>query len=186
MKCNVYSSHLHRNVTPEHYGLPSPLQSHYACLEAQHWKGSGLKQQYTGTPVWGYIKKSYHGVPLSSVSARDPCAEALQRTQVRLPAWVPLLRVTPPLLPCFLSHSSAVLSIIKPEKAKNNRIIRKIYTRFRCEAVYRPALGPLHPNAVCPAYGHAHIWLYHYFGLAQPTTDKQIEELLEGLGLVVC
>ena len=56
-------------------------------------------------------------MPLSSVSsARDPCAEALQRTRVRLPAWFPLLRVTPPLLPCFLSHSSAVLSIIKPKK----------------------------------------------------------------------
>ena len=49
--------------------------------------------------------------PLSSVgSARDPCAEALQRTRVRLPARVHLLLVTPPLSPCFLSHSSAVLS----------------------------------------------------------------------------
>ena len=113
-------------------------------------------------------------MPLSSVSARDPCAEALQRTQVRLPAWVPLLRVTPPLLPCFLSHSSAVLSIIKPEKAKKNHIIRKIYTRFRCEAVYRPALGPLHPNAVCPAYGHAHIFPLSLFWIS-PTHYRQTD-----------
>ena len=61
------------------------------------------------------------GAPLSSVgSARDPCAEALQRTRARLLAQVPLLCVTPPLLPRFLSHSSAVLSI-KPEKAKKKR-----------------------------------------------------------------
>ena len=39
-----------------------------------------------------------HGVvPFSSVGrARVPCAEALQRTWVRLPARVPLLCVTPP------------------------------------------------------------------------------------------
>ena len=58
-----------------------------------------------------HIKRIFHGVPLSSVgSARNPCAEALHR--------VPLLRVTPLLLPCFLSHSSALLSV-KPEKVKN-------------------------------------------------------------------
>ena len=49
------------------------------------------------------------GAPFSSVGrARVLCAEALQRTWVRLPAWVPLLRVTPVI-------SSAVLSI-KPLK----------------------------------------------------------------------
>ena len=65
-------------------------------------------------------KMQIMGAPLSSVgSVCDPCAEALQRTWVRLPAQVPLLRVTPPLLPGFLSHSSAILSI-KPEKAKKN------------------------------------------------------------------
>ena len=65
-----------------------------------------------------FLKTRQHGAPLSSVgSACDPCAEALQWSWVRLPAWVPLLRVTPPLLPCFLSHSSAVLSI-KPQKTK--------------------------------------------------------------------
>ena len=44
------------------------------------------------------------GAPFSSV-----CAETLQQTWVQLPAWVPLLCVTPP-----LSHpvtSSVVLSI---------------------------------------------------------------------------
>ena len=50
-------------------------------------------------------------------SARDPCAEALQQTRARHQARVALLHVTPPLLPCFLSHSSAILSI-KPEKKK--------------------------------------------------------------------
>ena len=67
------------------------------------------------------------GAPLSPVgSVCDPCAEALQRTWVRLPAQVPLLRVTPPLLPGFLSHSSAILSI-KPEKAKKIRHVIHIY-----------------------------------------------------------
>ena len=51
--------------------------------------------------------------------ARDPCAEALQRTRVQLLAWVPLLRVTSPLLPCFLSHSSAVNTVNKARKRKN-------------------------------------------------------------------
>ena len=62
----------------------------------------------------------YKGRSLARLVARDPCAKALQRTWVRLPARVPLLRVTPPLLPCFLSHSSAVLSI-KPEKKKTKK-----------------------------------------------------------------
>ena len=51
----------------------------------------------------------------------DPCPEALQRTRVQLPACVPLLRVTPPLLPCFLSHSSAVLSIRPKNTLKKER-----------------------------------------------------------------
>ena len=50
-------------------------------------------------------------------------------------------------------------------------------------AVHNHAAGPLHPNAVCLQNTPP---CFHYFGLAQPTTDKQIEELLEGLGLVVC
>ena len=37
---------------------------------------------------------------------------------------VPLLRVTPPLLLCFLSHSSTILSI-KPEKGQKNNIKKK-------------------------------------------------------------
>ena len=41
----------------------------------------------------------------------------LSWTRVKVPAWVPLLHITPPLLPCFLSRSWAILSI-KPEKAK--------------------------------------------------------------------
>ena len=67
---------------------------------------------------WPTSKYEGLGALLSSVgSVRNPCAEALRQTQVRLPAWVPLPRVTPPLLPCFLSHSSAILSI-KPEKGQ--------------------------------------------------------------------
>ena len=38
---------------------------------------------------------------------------------------VPFLHVTPPVLPCFLSHSSAILSI-KPDRAKKIHI-KKIY-----------------------------------------------------------
>lgn len=34
----------------------------------------------------------YKQIPVSII-ARVPCAEALQRTRVRLPSWVPLLRV---------------------------------------------------------------------------------------------
>ena len=83
-------------------------------------------------------------------------------------------------------------------------------------AVHKHTAGPLHPNSVCPAYGmfdfirrkvpsanggvfrvplfHSYSYCvssqhppcFHYFGLAQPNTDKQIEELIEGLGPVVC
>ena len=72
---------------------------------------------YVGAKLFDALKVS-NGALLSSVgSARDPCAEALQQSWARLRARVPSLRVTPPLLPCSLSHSSAILSI-KPEKAK--------------------------------------------------------------------
>ena len=69
-------------------------------------------------------------------------------------------------------------------------------------AVRKHAASPLHPNAVCPAYGifdfirkkvpsaigaehpcfkdnsvsSDHPPCLHYFGLAQPTTNKKIEE----------
>ena len=52
------------------------------------------------------LKQVKPGRRLAWSVACDPCAEALQRTWVGLPARVPLLRVTPPLLPCFLSRSS--------------------------------------------------------------------------------
>ena len=50
-----------------------------------------------------HLKVWWSGRRIAQSVARDPCAEALQRTRVRLPARVPLLRVTPRLLPCFLS-----------------------------------------------------------------------------------
>ena len=92
----------------------------------QNCRGRSLKmdkrKKHLGGAEKQRLKKS--GAPHSSVgSVRDPCAEALQRTRVRLPARVPLLRVTPRLLPCFLSTSPAVLSI-KPEKAK--KILKKV------------------------------------------------------------
>ena len=73
----------------------------------------------------GDSKTPGDGAPLSSVgSARNLCAEALQRTRVRVLAWDPLLCVTPPLLPCFLSRSSAVLSE-KAKKGKNLQVTKK-------------------------------------------------------------
>ena len=50
----------------------------------------------------------------------DSCAEALQLIRARVLARVLLLHITPPLLPCLLSHSSAVLSI-KPEKRPKDK-----------------------------------------------------------------
>ena len=58
------------------------------------------------------------------------------------PGPVPLLRVAPPLLPCFLSHSSAVLSIIKPEKAKKKK--KRVNTKAGPSAVLTTLLLP-HP-----------------------------------------
>ena len=63
------------------------------------------------------------GAPHSSVVG-SVGTEALQRTRVRLPARVPLLRVTPRLLPCFLSNSSAVLSN-KARKGQKNTLKKK-------------------------------------------------------------
>ena len=61
---------------------------------------------------------------------------SLQRTWVRLPAWVPLPRVTPPLLPSFLSHSSAILSI-KPEKGqKNMKLLLPLRVSFGHEGLH--------------------------------------------------
>ena len=77
-------------------------------------------------PAWHsskdfFLKKVKAGVLFSSVGhAGIPCAEALQRTRVWLRARVPLLCVTPPLSPCFLSHSSAILSI-KPERPQKKK-----------------------------------------------------------------
>ena len=66
------------------------------------------------------IKDMMPGVPCSSVGrARAPCAEALQRTRIRLPVRVPLLRVTPRLsLPLFpvISSSLPVNKAIKRPK----------------------------------------------------------------------
>ena len=49
------------------------------------------------TCVKKHNKNASLGAPCSSVgTARAPCSEALQWTRVRLPAWVPLVRVSPP------------------------------------------------------------------------------------------
>ena len=49
------------------------------------------------------LRYRFGWAPLSSVASMcDPCAEALQWTRVRLPAQVPMLRVTPPLFPVTL------------------------------------------------------------------------------------
>ena len=75
------------------------------------------------------LKTNYNGAPFSSVGrSRVPCAEALQRTWVRLPTWVPLLCVTPPLsLPvsCHIfscSVNKAIKKILFDEKRlRSNR-----------------------------------------------------------------
>ena len=62
---------------------------------------------------------AHSGAPFSSVGrARVPCAEALQRTWVPLPARVPLLRVTPPLSPPVSCHifSCTINKTIKGQK----------------------------------------------------------------------
>ena len=81
-----------------------------------------------------HIKNTNAGVLLSSVcSARDPCAKALQR--------VPLLRVTPPLLPCFLSHSSSC-TINKAEKAqKKKKKLKKKKEKKNTNAAKLPCLS---------------------------------------------
>ena len=43
-----------------------------------------------------------------------------------------------------------------------------------------------HPSFTGHSVASEHPPCFHYFGLAQPTTDKQIEEHIKGLGLVVC
>ena len=64
------------------------------------------------------------GVLLSLVgSTRDPGAETLQWTRVRLLAQVPLLRVTPPLLPCFLTLFSCPVN--KARKGQKNIFKKK-------------------------------------------------------------
>ena len=93
----------------------------FICVQSPETKNH-YRYIYRGSKS-SSIKPTVAGRRIAQSVARDPCAEALQRTRVRLPARVPLLRVTPRLLPCFLSNSSAVLSKIKPEKAK--KILKK-------------------------------------------------------------
>ena len=66
---------------------------------------TGWMLSLSPVPPLVLVRKSSTGLPFSSVGrACVSCAEALQRTCVRLPAWgIPLLRVTPSLSPCFLS-----------------------------------------------------------------------------------
>ena len=52
-----------------------------------------------------------------SVACATHVPKALQRTRVRLPARVPLLHVTPHLLPCFLSKLFSY-SVNKAEKGQ--------------------------------------------------------------------
>ena len=73
-----------------------------ACMDVEYLNLQVSVFWTDSITVQKYIR---NGTPFSSVGrTRVPCAEALQRTRVRLPAWVPLLRVTPPLSPCFLSY----------------------------------------------------------------------------------
>ena len=68
------------------------------------------------------------GAPFSTVGrARAPCAKALQWTLVRLPAWVPLLRVTPPLSPPVSCHifSWPINKAIKSQK----NILKNYFSR---------------------------------------------------------
>ena len=69
-----------------------------------------------------YMSKVYTaGAPFSLVGrAHVPCAEALQLTQVRPPAWSLCCVSFPLSLPRFPVMSSAVLSI-KPQKANNKK-----------------------------------------------------------------
>ena len=81
-------------------------------------------------------RKHEKQAPLNLVgSSCDPCAKALQRTRVRLLAWVPLLRVTPPLLPCFLSHSSSytVNKARKGQKKKESTRSITVMSQDECE-----------------------------------------------------
>ena len=94
-------------------------------------------------PAWHsskdfFLKKVKAGVLFSSVGhAGIPCAEALQRTRVWLRARVPLLCVTPPLSPCFLSHSSAILSI-KPERPqKKKNLKKKLMPKLICHCCFK-------------------------------------------------
>ena len=72
------------------------------------------------------------GCRLARSVARDPCAEALQRTRVRLLARVPLMHVTPPLLPCFLSHSSAVSKHKLDKRFLQNKWKHALKSQFTC------------------------------------------------------
>ena len=87
----------------EHFWSERTQHCDVSCVSWQYSKAvspSPLKKsgivKWSLTSVVRYIVENYiFGAPFGSVGrARVPCAEALQRTWVRLPAWVPLLRVT--------------------------------------------------------------------------------------------
>ena len=72
------------------------------------------------------LKMKVPGAPFSSVGrARAPCAEALQWTRVRLPARIPLLRVTLP-LSCHVFS----FSINKAMKGQKQNIKKKMKGPF--------------------------------------------------------
>ena len=69
---------------------------------------------------------------LSSVGSARPMCWGSAADQGLTPGLGPLLLVTPPLSPCFLSHSSAVLSI-KPKKyLKKKKKIDLVFNFFDC------------------------------------------------------
>ena len=65
--------------------------------------------------------------------------KALQRTRVRLPARVPLLHVTPHLLPCFLSKLFSY-SVNKAEKGQKNTLKKKKKKYSSCSNLFELVL----------------------------------------------
>ena len=101
-----------------HSALVSPVKTE-SVLSPWSFSSDTTGNQISWCKDLIILKSMNLGVLLSSVgSVRDPCAEALQWTWVRLSARVLLLCVTPPLLPCFLSHCSTVLSVNEARKGQ--------------------------------------------------------------------
>ena len=111
----LIDAHLHRELR-----LPGPdRRSEVGPEEHPPVRRRSWESHYIWTELrYKTVKNDKDMGPFSSVgTARVPCAEALQRTGVLLPARVPLLRVTPPPLPvpCRI-FSCTVNKAIKGQK----------------------------------------------------------------------